>query len=271
MKQILATIFVLGFPSIAVAQCQSDNDCKGERICESGACVTPAAVQCMTDNDCAADGICEGGVCFAPAAALAPVPPQAPVYYPQQVPTMALTPPQLGYPDRPPSPGWSTAGAVVGFVGGVVVLGLAIGAEATIGDGMLPVGLGATAITLSIPCVIIPAVASSSVHGASGMLGLKVGGWIGWGLAVVDGLAQVGLGIADKDVPHGLPALAGVLGFAGAVMLSIDALVAGSRARRAAAEYAQLDNHRPRPVVVPIVSRGARGEAITGAMLAMQF
>jgi hypothetical protein len=39
---LLAGVSVLGVASLSHAQCTKDTDCKGERVCEAGACVTPA-------------------------------------------------------------------------------------------------------------------------------------------------------------------------------------------------------------------------------------
>jgi len=41
-KPIFAAILVLAFPANAMADCANDNDCKGDRICESGVCVSPS-------------------------------------------------------------------------------------------------------------------------------------------------------------------------------------------------------------------------------------
>jgi hypothetical protein len=49
--------------------CQSDSDCKGDRICDAGKCAAPsrAAVACKQDTDCQGAGVCEQSVCVPPA------------------------------------------------------------------------------------------------------------------------------------------------------------------------------------------------------------
>ena len=230
------------FPALAAAQCQSDNDCKGDRICEEGACIAPSAAP-------------------------------APVYAPQYAQPMQLAEPQFGRNQRPPTPGWSTAGGVIGIIMGTVALSFTIASEAVAhkGDATLPLAIGGSAFIPGIVGAILPSVSLLSVRGASGTIGLKIAGWIGAGGATVSGLALMGIGLADKDTPAGVIVLTGGLFFVGVTCLSIDAFIAGSRARKARAEYVQVSEARPRPIVLPTVFRGSRGDTVPGAVLAMQF
>ena len=59
----------------AFAQCSADIDCKGDRVCDAGACVSPAVLSqrdlspaCSRDTDCKGDRVCEAGSCVAPLA-----------------------------------------------------------------------------------------------------------------------------------------------------------------------------------------------------------
>src|SRR5262245_126921 len=42
LLRVLVAVPVLAVPGVALAQCTKDTDCKGERVCERGACITPA-------------------------------------------------------------------------------------------------------------------------------------------------------------------------------------------------------------------------------------
>lgn len=66
----LATATLLG-STAAYAQCTSDSECKGGRVCSDGVCAQPTAA-CSTDVDCPGDLICASGTCSQPNAATAP-------------------------------------------------------------------------------------------------------------------------------------------------------------------------------------------------------
>ncbi len=97
------TVAVLLFSARPVwAGCAKDTDCKGDRICQAGQCVSatpsappPAATggsTCTKDTDCKGDRICSGGQCVAPAGGAAPAPAPVPVQpAPAPVPTAPAT------------------------------------------------------------------------------------------------------------------------------------------------------------------------------------
>ena len=56
-----------GIEPPAAPGCSKDADCKGDRICEAGACVDPAIGRgCSKDTDCKGDRICAAGACASP-------------------------------------------------------------------------------------------------------------------------------------------------------------------------------------------------------------
>jgi hypothetical protein len=58
-------VVALTAPTMARAGgCDNDMDCKGDRICERGACVAPPTTTCGADVDCPGEQICENGVCI---------------------------------------------------------------------------------------------------------------------------------------------------------------------------------------------------------------
>jgi hypothetical protein len=68
----VALAVVVGLPAVALA-CTSDNDCKGDRVCEAGVCVAAAApAACTSDKECPGDQICQAQSCVAPAAVSSP-------------------------------------------------------------------------------------------------------------------------------------------------------------------------------------------------------
>lgn len=97
----------LAWPMSASAQCTADKDCKGNRICEKGACVDPPANTCTKDVDCSGDLVCQGGKCEK-AAPPVPAPPStvpAPNVTTPTVPGPTATPPTgSATGEKPPEP-----------------------------------------------------------------------------------------------------------------------------------------------------------------------
>lgn len=109
---ISAACLLVGVPTASA--CSSDNECKGDRICDNQVCsypkqTAPAAGACRADVDCPASNLCMAGVCT-PAA----IPPPAAIAPPAVVPPPAVeTPPpppasadawQYGLHEPPPRP-----------------------------------------------------------------------------------------------------------------------------------------------------------------------
>jgi len=61
------TLAFLSWPSTVKAGCEKDTDCKGDRICVEGTCVSPGAQGCQKDTDCPGDEVCADGACKQPA------------------------------------------------------------------------------------------------------------------------------------------------------------------------------------------------------------
>ena len=63
---LVPLLLALGVPSAAWAQCGSDSDCKGGRICHEGQCMDPEAVPrgCANDRDCPGRDVCDSGRCI---------------------------------------------------------------------------------------------------------------------------------------------------------------------------------------------------------------
>ena len=86
---LTAGALFLACGSRALAQCQSDGDCRAGRVCREGNCVD---LKCTKDIDCPNDGICDFGKCKSTAV------PTQPIVTPEPGP---ILPPR---PESPPAP-----------------------------------------------------------------------------------------------------------------------------------------------------------------------
>ena len=211
----LATALVV-LPGAGWAQCRADVDCKGERICVSGECRDPA-----------------------PAALLPPPPPPSDTLQPPPPPPprSERVPEAEAERGTPPSavrelPGWALGGAVMGFVSAGMVGVLAVGSAATSGAlfPSLPLGALATLIFgITVPLVASAASSARNGTGVSGVLGLRIVGWIFYGLTLANAVVAVVLGVTTT-VPAPIILSLGALGILTEVFMSIDALVSRGQA-----------------------------------------
>lgn len=132
LSLLLGLSMMVQAADVRAGGCQKDTDCKGDRVCQSGACVSPAAAPapgptptaeptapstagCQTDADCPSTHQCMSGACVSgepaapPAAATASAPPS------QGAPGGAYPPPNYGagtpgYGTGPPGYGAGTPG-----------------------------------------------------------------------------------------------------------------------------------------------------------------
>lgn len=84
------------------ADCASDSDCKGGRICVAGSCRRT----CSADKDCPGDEVCEGNLCKVEGGTAPPTGTTAPSAPPSTPPTAPPTapPPATAYPPPPYTP-----------------------------------------------------------------------------------------------------------------------------------------------------------------------
>jgi Cys-rich repeat protein len=249
-------------PGAASAQCTSNADCKGGRICQAGRCVDVEATRCGKDTDCPGDQVCRAGACGA-AAAPPPLPAAVPGAAPAGraaavvLPTASLSSPRYAQPTVVSSvdPGWAFTAGILGTVSAVLVLSTGIGAE-VVGDDdtEAAIGIGATgALILGVmgPVVVAGSGSARRSPGVDGIPALRISGWVGYGLALMDALVAIGLAAGDVVIPDGVPAALGGLGMLSMVSFSIDAFVANNQARRAAR---RLTTNRPRFSMLPTVT-----------------
>ena len=202
-KSLLVVLILAGVlaPSAdAFAQCTKDTDCKGDRVCVAGSCAAPTA------------GAAFGGD------------------------SRPFTP-------RPVRSGWASGAGALGIASGVLVLGLAIGSDLNSpGESMvpaLPLGIAATVLLGAMGPVVASGGSSARADDrVSGLMGLRITGWVAYGLAMANAISLVGFGVADIAPPDGQLTATGALGMASLVCFSIDAFVSGAQARRLAREAA---------------------------------
>jgi hypothetical protein len=191
---LLATALVaLAEADSAHAQCASDAECKGDRICVQGKCTASSPIACGKDVDCPDDLVCSGGACresanagaapeavtlpevSGPAATVMPDPPPAPA--PAATAHTALSSTTGGEaptPETRPILGLVIAGPVV--LGVTWLATIAGTAALSDGDGE-PIGY--SAIPLAGPWIMIgaldtgsytPALVVSGILQASGVV-----------------------------------------------------------------------------------------------------
>ena len=243
---LLALLSVLLMSSSAFAQCKTDVECKGDRICVAGECVSPQPAP-------------------SPAVSASETPQAAPDPYQYHQPPPPPPPPsaygnpyQLREPQvvyrRPLSRGWAIPGGALGIVFSGVALGLGIKSEieneAGNGGSSMAFGAAATGILAVWTPVVFAAGKSARRSGdprVRGVAGLRVTGWVTYGLTLASAVVMLAMGLADVEVPDGYILVSTISGVASVLFMSIDAFVSGAQASRAirqdaaAAQRAELN------------------------------
>jgi hypothetical protein len=183
-----------------------------------------AAPTCHSDSDCPGELLCQAGECW-PEGAPPPPRPQ-----PQPQPFALGVGPTL--PRLTNDPGWSMGAGVYGIIASTLFMGLAIGSEVTRDHQVpsLPLGSMATLVHIASVPIVAAGGASARRGGGRGVLGLRVAGWVLYGLTLVDACALIALGVMKQEPPAGVISAAGVLGMTSGVFMSVDALVAHAQA-----------------------------------------
>jgi hypothetical protein len=177
----------------AFGQCTRDVECKGERVCINGECVEPA----VKSNAIATSGSSETS-------------------------------------DNNGSAGWAFGAAITGYVCAPIILGLGISSAATTGeDPSLALGISAFSVgVVALPIISVGGLSARSGTKARGAPGLRIPGYIAYGLALANGAVLVGLGIADVTMPAAPIITCSVLGAAGCVLMATDALISGRQTKK---------------------------------------
>ncbi len=217
-------------PMDARAGCEKDTDCKGDRICVEGECVSPG----------------RAGVNRIPA-----------------------TPPA-------DAGGWALGASITGFISAGVTMGLGTGSAILRGKGEKgpAVGMGVAAtVLMGALGPTVNAGSSSARDGTTvgGSLGLRVTGWVLYGITLASSVSFMVMGLGFEKPPH--PAQLGVTGGLGGLSLtffSIDALISRSQAIDYWRKGATADADRPSPglqlapLITPVVSPA---DGVTGTSI----
>lgn len=207
--RIFVCIFLLAavLYGIGFAQCTKDLDCKGDRVCVNGECREPETPKQAQPASVAHEG------------------------------TESPAPRPGENVESSQGTGWGNAAGITGLALSPIILGLSIGstiARASSDDIVpaLPLGVSSQVVAdIAVPIVAVGG--SSSRHaGGRGIPGLRIPGWITFGLsnaflAIIAGVAIGGGG----GPPPAVLISEGVLSTASCIMLSADALASKSQAK----------------------------------------
>lgn len=221
--------------SAAFAQCSTDMECKGDRICVAGECVSPQPAASAAEAQVVSN------------------PP--PAYYPDtyqntqntayQTNPYQLQQPQLAY-RRPLSRGWAIPGGALGIVFSGVALGLGLKSEIEREDDISMVYGGAATAVVALWTPLVFAAAKSARNGdprVRGVVGLRITGWVTYGLTLACAVSLIALGLAEVTAPPGYITATTVFGVASILSMSIDAFVSGAQASRAIRQDAAANQH----------------------------
>ncbi len=163
--------------------------------------------------------------------------------------------------------GWSMAAGVIGIVSAALVLTLSIGSELSKEDRIpsLPLGAAATVLVAAMGPVTAAGGGSARHGGATGLKGLRIVGWIAYGVSLVGALYLLILGASDTEPFGGLITTTGVVGAASLTFFGIDAFVSHSEAAEGTLSSV--------PALVPALgmARDNGGGAIPSFGLAARF
>lgn len=246
MPRLLLTFACgVGIASAAHAQPQGTSqgttacypECRMGFLCSpEGQCVSACNPGCGSNAQCVGPGQC------APLSAHAPI---QPVAGPRGVPVRgaghagagheayphgyALQPPQFQLEAR--SPGWARGAGIYGLIAAAVTGitgGVAIAIDET--ETSLPIGAGATLLaSISAPIVSLGGGSARSHSQVTGSVGLRVLGWVTYGLGITSAAVILIVGTSEEIEPsYSIPTL--LLVVTSLVSFSIDALASAGQA-----------------------------------------
>jgi hypothetical protein len=128
-------------------------------------------------------------------------------------------------PSRPADPGWAS--------GAGVTLGLAIGSEATKDEQIpsLPLGVSATVlVAIAGPITAVGAASARDGGDVKGALGLRIVGWVAYGIMLAEASVLIGLGVNEIEPPDGVILSVGALGATSLFSFAGDAFFSAAEA-----------------------------------------
>lgn len=270
--------------------------CRSGYTCIGGRCVSACNPPCADAEECTSAGECVGrGTSSRPASPPTPTPPEAappsssaasPLVAPPPTATSpSPSPPAAsGAPSSPaPAPqatggtpppdgqstgdDWALGAAIAGFISAGGVLGLAEASEFTRANEIpsIPLGAAATVMLGAMGPVVFAGGASARRRpGAHGVVGLRVAGWIGYGVTLTDAVYLIVTGVGGIVPPPGVITIAGVSGALGLTAFAIDALVSHNSAADAEPAPRSASGIKWTPLLLPLApTNGNRGTGLS--------
>jgi len=226
MRAIIVVGLLAAFA--AEAQCRSNEDCKGGRVCVSGQCQNAAASEPLPPPPPpppVAGTASEQPPPPPPPASAGQTPaPPAPAPATDTAPGAASGPREL--------PGWAMGGVVTGLASAVAILTLSLAstftADESVANPSLALGIiGTVVLAASVPVVALSGSSVREPTGAKGSSGMRVTSWIFYGVGLASAITAlaVAVGVNNNDaMPAFFTVSFGLLGTTSAVLMSLDAL-----------------------------------------------
>lgn len=163
------------------------------------------------------------------------------------------------------NPGWTRGAMIMGYTCAIPILVLAIMAD--MADDGVGLGIAATAVGgITIPITAAGAGSGKNHPNVKGSPGLRIAGWILYGVTMADAVTLIGVGIAGGDLP-GMPSLLGVMGGTASIFMALDAQRTNIQNR----EIVQR-NTGSQMMLSPIFSVDRQNKSVTsGLQLTVQF
>jgi hypothetical protein len=158
---------------------------------------------------------------------------------------------------------------VLGVVSAGVITGLTVLTIVLNGNDIANYSGG---VTLLFAAVTVPIVAVGAGSGRwdpsiRGALGWRIVGWVCFGLAMVNGVVTLGIGLAGGAVPSALIGALGGLGVIAAVSLALDGFITAGEGRALAEGSASVVRHQP----LFTLARDSRGGVVPTVGWALVF
>jgi hypothetical protein len=263
---VLAVVSGLVAPSSARAQCVSDMDCKGNRVCLEGVCQYP--IEPAQPRSGALAPPCRGRGCASrcepPCGRGLVCLDSGECAYAGEVDLRPTTRAGLRV-----STGWAVGGGAIGIVTMGVLAGLVGTVLALFGSNATTyIGIVATVVAaVGIPLAEGGAASARRSGEVRGLVGARITGWVLYGLTLVSAVVAIALGLAGGTVGAPVIIAMGALGITSALMMTLDAFASAREARNLSSPQASGGpRHGPFVVVAPSPSgrTGVTGFAVLG-------
>ena len=249
VRKLFCLLLVMGATHSAFGECTKDTDCKGDRICHEGTCMSPEEAKTPV------------------AAPTTSEPP--PVLTVSNPPTLTTAPPQGGKAHLLAS---TRSGTTVAYVGGASTVLFGSLSAATTGESP-GLSLGAGSLALLSTAIATPIAASSAnrarqymrAHGSFvPSSGYAIAGWTTYTLAVLNGAGLVAVGAGEGEVPAGLIISCTLLGLSSTLFMAADTMSVRVTIMQMT-ETSDFEEKSFRVAVTPVFGRDVQKLALVGS------